>query len=151
MRIFCIFSLYLEFCLSRTNFLVPLIFFRFSVFLGQLLRCGHIEPNLKLNRIKIGLSVVFAQENTGFPCSILNTGSPCSILNTVKHGQITKVYFAQNTEVRVQTETVQKKVWMRIFCISRSVILFLLFKIFFRFSVFQGNYCDVGTLYSRQK
>ena len=37
-------------------------FFRFSLFLGQLLRCGHIVPTPKLNRVKNGLSVLFAKK-----------------------------------------------------------------------------------------
>ena len=76
------------------------IFFRFSVFLGQLLRYGHIVPTPKLNRIKNGLSVLFAKKygfyvfNTKYGFSVFNTkyGNtekkfvPTPKLNRVKNG-----------------------------------------------------------------
>ena len=39
-----------------------IIFFRFSVFLGQLLRCGHIVPTPKPNWVKNGLFLLFAKK-----------------------------------------------------------------------------------------
>ena len=48
-------------------------FFRISVCSGQLLRCGHIVPTRKLNRVKNGHSVLFAKRIRVFPFPILNT------------------------------------------------------------------------------
>ena len=58
--------------------------FRFSVFLSQLLLCGHILPTPNLLKTSCHL-----RKNTVFPCSILNRGFPCSILNTDQHGKNT--------------------------------------------------------------
>ena len=58
--------------------------FRFSVFLGQLLRCGHILPNLKLNW---GHSVLFAKKY-GF--SVFNTKYRFSVFNIIYGSTRTK-------------------------------------------------------------
>ena len=129
-RIFCI----LRSVIFLLSFFLK-IFFRFSLFLGHLQRCGRIVPTQKLNRVKTD-SPFYIRKNDGF--YVLNTKYVLSVFNTKCGSTRTKygVFSLKYESPYIHLNRLEKNFGSVVFAFRALLFYLYLFQNFFRFSVF---------------
>ena len=117
-------------CLFLKNYFVFL-------FLGQLVRFGHILHTPKLNKFKNGLSVLFAKKLRLFRVQHQIRVFSCLILNTDQHVHNTEFFQLEIRKTTYRLKPFKKKLQIRIFlhCAKCIFVFFLIFL----FSFFLGQ------------